>query len=987
MNDLDLPLKGPALYNPHLLSKDELIGLFSARQALLEELLDDLRSAPPSQSAQHHLIVGQRGMGKTMLLRRLQFAVEDDAELNETWLALSFPEEQYNVAGLSDFWLNCLDAFSDTLERLGREGKVEGLDRAVGELHDLPEGERARRALDELVQAGKSLNRRLLLLVDNADLVLERIDDQEWTLREILSSVPSITFLGASAAAIESTYEYGKAFYDFFRIHDLGGLNLEETRALLLQYADLEERQEVRKVIEEETGRVRTLHTLTGGNPRTLALLFNIFVQGPEGDVRTDLERLLDQCTPLYKARFEALPAQAQQVVDALALRWDPTSAGELAEDLRLQVNKVSAQLNRLTQMGIVEKVPYEPASKTGFQIAERFFNIWYLMRASRRVRRRLVWLVEFLRMFYGQDELREQAQQHLRHAVELGSNGGLRYAEYSFALALASDDSKLRGILERSALQILVSQEKFRHHLGELIDLGSTDRSLRDRAEYLRRIAALRERLARIIATKKLLLDRDAERFLRSPFDVEQKERFVDALEEAEADDAARLAEHIASLGRYVVEGTSALEHGDRLLQAIDKGQMISIDDVEGGEVAEAASGLRGLVAMAAATRVYFTQREGSVDEQALNALDRSLEFPASEYSWRIWLTAVGSLKSRKELSSAISRVARTKENARKILEESARDLAENFGKTRHAEEVIRRAIELEPHAASPWLVLGDVFAAQDRIDEAEEAYRKAVGRAPEDWQTWNGLGYFLLRQKRLKEAEEAFVHSTTISSTNAWAWIGLGICLSLSKRPKEAEKALVRATEADPENTWAWYPLAIEMWAQGSQQEAEQTLRKAIALDAENAGAKHFLAKILFSLDRSPDEAGSLLEEAASSRYGTPQMNYDLASIRVQRGEWKLAVEPAESFLKSWRAQASDRSWSLIVAFFRNAVAAGKAREASDLLDSLDLTERWRPLREALEAIARDNPDYLRRVAPEVRKPAEELLVELTGSTDEAA
>ncbi|MGH8565943.1 MAG: hypothetical protein ACREXW_18395 [Gammaproteobacteria bacterium] len=30
---------------------------------------------------------------------------------------------------------------------------------------------------------------------------------------------------------------------------------------------------------------------------------------------------------------------------------------------------------------------------KAAYQIAERFFNIWYLMRASRRVRRKLIWL------------------------------------------------------------------------------------------------------------------------------------------------------------------------------------------------------------------------------------------------------------------------------------------------------------------------------------------------------------------------------------------------------------------------------------------------------------------------------------------------------------------------------------------------------------------------------------------------------------------
>ena len=92
--------------------------------------------------------------------------------------------------------------------------------------------------------------------------------------------------------------------------------------------------------------------------------------------------------------------------MDALAVHWDPVSAGELAGLVRLETNIVSAQLNRLVNDGLVERVEYYPASKTGFQIAERFFNIWYLMRFSRRVRARLVWLVEFLRSQFALDEV-----------------------------------------------------------------------------------------------------------------------------------------------------------------------------------------------------------------------------------------------------------------------------------------------------------------------------------------------------------------------------------------------------------------------------------------------------------------------------------------------------------------------------------------------------------------------------------------------------
>ncbi len=311
MSDLDeYPLRETAIYNPHLLSKEELIGLFAARQKLLEQLLEDLSRCRPGKTPQHHLLVAQRGMGKTMLLRRLHFAVEDDPELAAVWLPLAFPEEQYNVARLSDLWLNSIDALGDALERLGRGAEAERLDAELEALLDLEEERRSRETLALLIATAAGLERRLVLLIDNIDLIFERISEQAWALREILSEEPAILLVGASARALESSYQYDQPFYDFFHVHELGGLSLEETADLLRQYAERWGNEEVQRVVREEPARIRTLHTLTGGNPRTLALLYNILGRGLDGDVRSDLEALLDHCTPLYKARLEALAPQ-----------------------------------------------------------------------------------------------------------------------------------------------------------------------------------------------------------------------------------------------------------------------------------------------------------------------------------------------------------------------------------------------------------------------------------------------------------------------------------------------------------------------------------------------------------------------------------------------------------------------------------------------------------------------------------------------------
>ena len=90
--------KAPARYNPRLWNANEVRAYYVARPALLERIVDDLKREDANNHPQHRLIVGLRGMGKSTLLRRIAVAVEDDVQLNASWLPLSFPEEQYNVA-------------------------------------------------------------------------------------------------------------------------------------------------------------------------------------------------------------------------------------------------------------------------------------------------------------------------------------------------------------------------------------------------------------------------------------------------------------------------------------------------------------------------------------------------------------------------------------------------------------------------------------------------------------------------------------------------------------------------------------------------------------------------------------------------------------------------------------------------------------------------------------------------------------------------
>lgn len=545
-------------YNPHLVPRDDLVASFIARRALLDELVDDLRRG----AHQHHLLVGARGSGKTTLLLRLAAALEDDKKLARTALPLRFPEEQYNVARLSDFWLNCLDALTDFLEARGDHESKRKLEAAVASIAPLAESERSAQALAALAAWARKARKFLVLLVDNFDLILDRLPDAQWALREALSHDNGLVLIGATSRFVDDAISYESPLYDFFRVHELGQVTEDEARAVVAHLAKLRAHSQVQKVLEDDPGRFKALYVLTGGMPRMLVLLSSVLARD-SASVEGDLERMLDQLTPYYKARFDELPAQSQIVVDAVALHWHPITAAACAEQTRLDVKLVSAQLHRLVQQGLLTKSALPGSAKLGFLLTERFFNIWYLMRSSRRVRQKLAWFVEFLRMWYGEEELSRRAQ------AVLDTNPGTDDPAHMLAFADAIHDAALRRRLESRAVAMLLDRARL-DEIRELLDLEGADAHL---APLLDRAKTLKQLRSRIAAKPRLA--RIGEALIESPM-------FPLALKIEGVGDLLRKETYAAELRQVVRRETSLYEAlGAPLVAAIRSGEIPALPDV----------------------------------------------------------------------------------------------------------------------------------------------------------------------------------------------------------------------------------------------------------------------------------------------------------------------------------------------------------------------------------------------------------------------
>lgn len=385
------------VYNPALLPPERVALAHSLRRPLAERLLALLRRIGHAGAPQHQLVLGGPGSGKTMLLRALQSAIGSDPELSQRWLPLTFAEAQWDVARPADFWVNALDYLVIALQRAGANDHAAAIEAKIAAL-PADEDARTNAALVLLTSASEDLGKRFVLLVDTLDVVLERLKRDEWHVREVLATEPHLLVIGTSARAIEATFRYDAAFYDFFQLHELRPLPRETLLAALATAHPDDPLQRVRAIAEAEPALFAAMLDLLGTQPRVLAILGLVLEGAPGLKHGPELTMaVLDQLTPMMRARIEALAPQSQQIVHALAAAWHPVRPHELAHTTRLTANIVSAQLHRLVQEGLADKTALPPGPRHGFLLADRLFQVWLLMRMGQPHRRRLYQAIELL--------------------------------------------------------------------------------------------------------------------------------------------------------------------------------------------------------------------------------------------------------------------------------------------------------------------------------------------------------------------------------------------------------------------------------------------------------------------------------------------------------------------------------------------------------------------------------------------------------------
>ena len=436
-------------------SFESIVENFIVRKSEFERVMDDIRSTDPSSSFQHYVFVGRRGSGKSTLLRRIQAEINIDDTLHVQYEVVNLGEEQSFIYRLYDLWdyvKRELSTFGYQFEELDFRTYKDEMTSYTKDLHA------------QIITALRSKNKRLILLLDNIDRILDsRSGNLDAALfRELLINYHDIRIIGGSTFMSEHFWKYDKPFYQFFTIKKLEALSLKEVEELLIHWSEVKQIPSIKDIIKNHPGKIQSIRMLTDGMPRTMLLFVDMMINRPEQNGYQYLQQIVDKATPIYQERLGLLSDAQKKVLSELAFIWDAANVEELVPKCNMEGKVISALLNQLTDIRYVEKIKTKNKNNL-YRLEERFFNLWFNMtQGGLNNRAKAKALTDFLEKWYDKTALNDLCLE-----LTVMVNRGEANKDYIESMSQALLGSEFIVSKYKQALTFQLSSKGFVKELG----------------------------------------------------------------------------------------------------------------------------------------------------------------------------------------------------------------------------------------------------------------------------------------------------------------------------------------------------------------------------------------------------------------------------------------------------------------------------------------------------------------------------------------
>ncbi|WP_221032003.1 tetratricopeptide repeat protein [Actomonas aquatica] len=234
--------------------------------------------------------------------------------------------------------------------------------------------------------------------------------------------------------------------------------------------------------------------------------------------------------------------------------------------------------------------------------------------------------------------------------------------------------------------------------------------------------------------------------------------------------------------------------------------------------------------------------------------------------------------------------------------------------------------------------LALGNLYFAEERIDDALERYESAVGKYPEFLRAWTNIGMIHYQRENWPEAAKAFAKAVNLGDRDAQTFGLLAFAMRQTGNTLGAEMAFMQAMTANPEDT-NWIGGLLELYfINGRHAQSESLVRELVRLEPGKAENWMLYASLLVQLER-PLEAATQLEIARQIGAVNKDSLGLLGDLYVGLGFIPEAISAYEAIPGDTDQLASAR----LLTYARSMINEGKLDIARDILGKVPTSTEW--------------------------------------------
>ena len=394
---------GAKSVNPEILEQ-----LLTGRADIADFFEQKITAIVEEKTNQFWLIVGQRGMGKTHLLKVLHSRVWHYVEENRLVIAY-FAEEEYGVANFFDFLLRILNSFIKWYDN-----DSEFLKSELEKLQNLPTNKQTL-YLENIIKDYMK-EKPLLILTENFGDILEQMgENEQGRLRAWLYDNNKVSIIATSQSVSDNFDKEDRPFYGFFVNYYLKKLSFEESLSFLISLAKLDKDEKLIEHLNEKgKAQVRAIYDLVKGNHRLLVTFYQFLKTDTVAKVSENFIKTINDLKPYYETYIRYLPPQQQKILRYIALARKPQKGVEISKNCFIEQKSLSKQLSELTKKNLLD-ANEDPSDKRNkfYDVSEPLLRISIEVGEHKEGITAL--FIDFLALYYDINELENRNSKFLK--------------------------------------------------------------------------------------------------------------------------------------------------------------------------------------------------------------------------------------------------------------------------------------------------------------------------------------------------------------------------------------------------------------------------------------------------------------------------------------------------------------------------------------------------------------------------------------------